>query len=66
MQAAQICIENGGIVTQVCTFIHLRGKGGIQFRKKKANKYNAANLIEFLSSRKMHVCPFAARGFKRW
>ena len=34
MQAAQICIENGGIVTQVCTFIHLRGKGGIQFRKK--------------------------------
>ena len=35
MQAAQICIENGGIVTQVCTFIHLKGKGGIQFRQKK-------------------------------
>ena len=38
MQAAQICIENGGIVTQVCTFIHLRGKGGIQFRQTKKGK----------------------------
>ena len=34
MQAAQICIENGGIITQECTFIHLRGKGEFNLDKK--------------------------------
>ena len=57
---AQICIENGGIVTQVCAFIH-PGRVETEFLGE-TNKTS----FEFLLSGKVPVCPSAATAFKRW